>query len=101
MGTALIVGGLLAAASAGAQMYGSHQQSKASRKASRQQKEASDRAYQQQVSEMRRQNQQQANMDGILAQNTGADTPSTLLTGAGGISTDQMSLGKGSSLLGG
>ncbi len=95
---AIIAGSVLAA---GATVYSSHQQSKATRKAAQLQKEASDDALSQQQAEQNQANQRQADTESILEGNTTSDTQSTMLTGASGLSIDDLILGRGTTQLGG
>mgnify|MGYP007076748477 CR=1 FL=1 len=85
---AVIVGGAIAAASAAASVYSSNKQAKAQAAQQRQQQ--------------RRQEGQSADVGAILDQNANAGLSggSTLLTGAGGVKDNQMSLGGGGNLLG-
>lgn len=101
---AVIVGGAIAAASAAASVYSSNKQAKAqaaaSRKAEEQAKAKAQAAQQRQ--QQRRQEGQSADVGAILDQNANAGLSggSTLLTGAGGVKDNQMSLGGGGNLLG-
>lgn len=103
---AVIVGGAIAAASAAASVYSSNKQAKAqaaaSRKAEEQAKAQAAQQRQQQRQQQRRQEGQSADVGAILDQNANAGLSggSTLLTGAGGVKDNQMSLGGGGSLLG-
>lgn len=82
-------------------VYSSRVQAKATRNAANVQREASDNALKQQQTEFRQSNQNTADTESILDQNSGSDTGSTMLTGPGGISLDDLILGKGANLLGG
>lgn len=96
--------GLMAAATAataGATIYGAKKQSSATRQAAQLQKQASDDALRQQTQEMNRANQREADTESILEENTGNDTQSTMLTGPGGLSLDDLILGRGTQQLGG
>ena len=94
---AVISGALVTAGS----VYSSRVQAKATRRAANVQREASDNALKQQTTEFRQANQNTADTESILDQNAGSDTGSTMLTGPGGISLDDLILGKGANLLGG
>ena len=95
---AAVLGGALVAAGS---VYSSKVQAKATRYAANVQREASDKALKQQTTEFRQANQNTAGTESILDQNAGSDTGSTMLTGPGGISLDDLILGKGANLLGG
>lgn len=95
---AVIAGAVIAA---GATVYSSRQQAKATEKASKLQKEASDSALSQQQAEQNQLNQRQADTESILEGNTTSDTQSTMLTGANGLSIDDLILGRGTTQLGG
>ena len=86
---------------AGASIYSSNQQAKATKKAADMQAQESERQRKEQEQQFNRQNQNQVDVAGMLAGNTGAEMGTTLLTGAQGVSKDQLTLGKGSNLLGG
>ncbi len=99
---AVIVGGAIAAASAAASVYSSNKQAKAQAAASRKAEEQAKAQAAQQRQQQRRQEGQSADVGAILDQNANAGLSggSTLLTGAGGVKDNQMSLGGGGSLLG-
>lgn len=99
---AVIVGGAIAAASAAASVYSSNKQAKAQAAASRKAEEQAKAQAAQQRQQQRRQEGQSADVGSILDQNANAGLSggSTLLTGAGGVKDNQMSLGGGGSLLG-
>lgn len=99
---AVIVGGAIAAASAAASVYSSNKQAKAQAAASRKAEEQSKAQAAQQRQQQRRQEGQSADVGAILDQNANAGLSggSTLLTGAGGVKNNQMSLGGGGNLLG-
>ena len=86
---------------AGATMYSANQQKKATKKAADMQAQESQRQLKAQEQQFNRQNQNQVDIGGLLEGNAGGEMGTTLLTGAQGIARDQLSLGKGSSLLGG
>lgn len=86
---------------AGATMYSANQQKKATQRAADMQAKESERQRKEQEQQFNRQNQNQVDVGSILDGNVGGEMGSTLLTGAQGISRDQLSLGKGSNLLGG
>lgn len=96
-------GAAIAAAvvSAGIGLYTANRQQKAQNRANRLQREAQEKAELQQAQQMRQQNQQQADVSGLLEGNTAGDTSATMLTGASGVNPGSLSLGRGSSLLGG
>lgn len=85
----------------GASVYSANQQSKATKRAADMQAQESERQRKEQEQQFNRQNQNQVDVSGMLEGNTGAEMGTTLLTGAQGISKDQLTLGKGSNLLGG
>lgn len=91
----------VAAATIGTSVYSSNQQSKASKRAANMQREASEKQLRQQEQEFNRQNQNEVDTSALLEANSGSETGSTMLTGASGVANDLLSLGKGSSLLGG
>lgn len=99
---AVIVGGAIAAASAAASVYSSNKQAKAQAAASRKAEEQAKAQAAQQRQQQRRQEGQSADVGAILDQNdnAGLSGGSTLLTGAGGVKDNQMSLGGGGNLLG-
>ena len=90
----------LSAASAGVSAYQGNKQAKAQREAMRQAEEQARRADEQSRQAQRKQNAKQADVGGILAQNQNEmlSGGSTLLTGAGGVETDKLNLGKGNTL---
>lgn len=99
MGANLIIGGLLAAAAAGASVYSAEKQADAQRDAARQAEDQANKQAEAQRQETRRQNSQQADISGILQQNaTSAGAGSTLLTGAGGVNRTDLNLGQGNTL---
>lgn len=97
---AVIVGGAIAAASAAASVYSSNKQAKAQAAASRKAEEQAKAQAAQQRQQQRRQEGQSADVGAILDQNANAGLSggSTLLTGAGGVKDNQMSLGGGGKL---
>lgn len=99
---AVIVGGAIATASAAASVYSSNKQAKAQAAASRKAEEQAKAQAAQQRQQQRRQEGQSADVGAILDQNANAGLSggSTLLTGAGGVKDNQMSLGGGGNLLG-
>lgn len=99
---AVIIGGALAAASAAASVYSSRKQAKATAAASRKAEQQAQAQAAQQRQQQRRQEGNSANVGAILEQNAnpGLSGGSTLLTGAGGVKDNQMSLGGGGNLLG-
>lgn len=92
---------LATVAVAGATMYSANQQKKATKQAADMQAQESQRQLKEQQQQFNRQNQNQVDVSGMLEGNTGGEMGTTLLTGAQGISKDQLTLGKGSNLLGG
>lgn len=95
---AIVAGSVI---TAGASVYAANKQAKATNKAARLQKEASDQALSQQQQEQNQANQRQADTESILEGNTASDTQSTMLTGANGLSIDDLILGRGTTQLGG
>lgn len=97
IGAALIGAALVGA---GASMYSSNKQVKADRAASKQAERQQQKIAEQARQDERRQNQNQADVSGILQGNidTGLSGGSTLLTGAGGVSNNQLNLGAGNKL---
>ena len=90
-----------AAAGVGVNAYNANKQNKAQKKALALQQQESEVNRANQMAAMRKSNQQTADLDSILNANTGLDNGSTMLTGGTGVGGDQLSLGKGSKLLGG
>lgn len=89
------------ALTAGATVYSSKQQAKATKQASQLQKQASDDALRQQTQQMNQENQRVADTESLLEKNTGQDVQSTMLTGPNGLTLDDLILGRGTSMLGG
>ena len=100
-------GGAIAAAVAaaavgvGASIYSSNKQAKAQKRAADQQARISAQNRHDQQVAFNRENQKEVDTSGILDQNTGASNAPTLLTGVGGVDQKKLTLGGGSSLLGG
>lgn len=96
--TAAVVG--MAAMGAAASMYSANKQAKAQDRATRQAEENAKKQAEQSAQATRRQQQNQADVSGILSMNQdgGLSGGSTLLSGAGGVNKNQMSLGGGSTL---
>lgn len=94
--------GAIAAASAAASVYSGNKQAKAQNRAARQAEQQANEEATRQRQQQRRQEGQSADIGSILDQNSnsGLSGGSTLLTGAGGVKDNQMSLGGGGSLLG-
>ena len=92
--TAAIIG------AAAATMYSANKQAKAQDRATRQAEENAKKQAEQSAQATRRQQQNQADVSGILSMNqdSGLSGGSTLLSGAGGVNKNQMSLGGGSTL---
>lgn len=90
-----------AAITAGASMYSSHQQSKATKKAADQQAKSSAQQLNQQQQEFNKANQNEVDVSSILGANTEGDSSATMLTGASGIDRNKLNLGGSTSLLGG
>ncbi len=101
-GTTAAMWGMAAVAAAGAaaSTYSANKQAKAQDRATRQAEENAKKQSEQAAQTTRRQQQNQADVSGILAmnQNGGLSGGSTLLSGAGGVNKNQMSLGGGSTL---
>lgn len=95
----VILGGL-ALAGVGVSVYSSNKQAKAQESAAKRQEAAQREAAEDARESQRHQNQNTADVSGILQQNTDATLSggSTLLTGAGGVTNDQLNLGKGNKL---
>lgn len=83
-----------------ASMYSANKQAKAQDRATRQAEENAKKQAEQSAQATRRQQQNQADVSGILSMNqdSGLSGGSTLLSGAGGVNKNQMSLGGGSTL---
>lgn len=99
---AMYAAGAMAAASAAASVYSSNKQAKATAAASRKAEQQAQAQASQQRQQQRKQESNAANVGAILEQNANSALSggSTLLTGAGGVKDNQMSLGGGGSLLG-
>lgn len=95
----LVLGGL-ALATAGAGVYSASKTARAERGAAKQAERQQQKVAEQARQDERRQNQNQADVSGILQGNidTGLSGGSTLLTGAGGVSNNQLNLGAGNKL---
>lgn len=94
-----IVGSAVIAGSA--TIYGAKKQAAATRQAAKLQKQASDDALRQQQQEQNQLNQREVDQESLLEANTGSDTQATILTNPGGLTIDDLILGRGTSLLGG
>lgn len=94
-----IVGSAVIAGSA--TVYGAKKQAAATRQAAKLQKQASDDALRQQQQEQNQLNQREVDQESLLEANTGSDTQATILTNPGGLTIDDLILGRGTSLLGG
>ena len=94
-----IVGSAVLAGSA--TVYGAKKQAAATRQAAKLQKQASDDALRQQQQEQNQLNQREVDQESLLEANTGSDTQATILTNPGGLTIDDLILGRGTSLLGG
>lgn len=90
-----------AAVAAGTAIYSSHQQSKATKRAADQQAKSSAQQLKEQQVQFNKANQKEVDVDSILGDNSAVDGSSTMLTGPTGIERDKLTLGGGSSLLGG
>lgn len=100
-GAALAVGAAAAVAGVGASIYSSQKQAKAQRRAADQQAQiAAQNRHDQEVA-FNRENQKEVDTGALLDQNSGASNAPTLLTGVGGVDQKKLTLGGGSSLLGG
>ena len=84
-----------------ASIYGAKKQAAATRQAAKLQKQASDDALRQQQQEQNQLNQREVDQESLLEANTGSDTQATILTNPGGLTIDDLILGRGTSLLGG
>lgn len=94
-----IVGSAVIAGSAS--IYGAKKQAAATRQAAKLQKQASDDALRQQQQEQNQLNQREVDQESLLEANMGSDTQATILTNPGGLTIDDLILGRGTSLLGG
>lgn len=92
---------LAGAMATGASVYSVDQQRRATNRASDLQAQASRDALTQQQAEQNQANQRTADTESILEGNSQGDTQSTMLTGANGLTLDDLILGRGTSLLGG
>lgn len=101
MSGAAIVGAVTAAVAAGASMYSSHQQSKATKRAADEQAKASARQLQQQQQEFNKAHQNEVDISSVLENATNGDTNPSMLTGPAGVKKSELTLGGASSLLGG
>lgn len=92
--------GATTAAMVGMAVYSANKQAKAQDRATRQAEENAKKQAEQSAQATRRQQQNQADVSGILSMNqdSGLSGGSTLLSGAGGVNKNQMSLGGGSTL---
>ena len=90
-----------AATTASASVYGAKKQASATKQAAKLQKQASDDALRQQQQEQNQLNQREVDQESLLEANTGSDTQATILTNPGGLTIDDLILGRGTSLLGG
>mgnify|MGYP001779820876 CR=1 FL=1 len=97
LGAALIGAALIGGA---ASVYSSNQAARVDRSAAKQAERQQQKVAEQAREDQRRQNQNQADISGILQNNIDGSLSggSTLLTGAGGVSNDQLSLGAGNKL---
>lgn len=95
---AIMIAGAMAA---GASVYSADQQRRATNRASDLQAQASRDALTQQQAEQNQANQRTADTESILEGNSHGNTQSTMLTGANGLTLDDLILGRGTSLLGG
>lgn len=97
VGAALIGAALIGGA---ASAYSASQAARAERSAAKQAERQQQKVAEQARQDERKQNQNQADISGILQGNidTGLSGGSTLLTGAGGVSNNQLNLGAGNKL---
>lgn len=95
-----IIAGAIVGVSAAASMYSANKQARAQRAATEQAEQNQKKVAEQARQDQRRQNQNSADISGILQGNVdaGLSGGSTLLTGAGGVSNDQLQLGAGNKL---
>ena len=100
MGMELLVAGAIAAAGAAAGVYSANKQASAQREATQQAERNQKKVSEQARQDQRRQNANSADVSGILQGNIDSSLSggSTLLTGAGGGSTDRRNLGAGNKL---
>lgn len=98
--TALAIGLGATAVTAAASLYGSQKQAHAQKKAAAQAEKQNALTQQQAREDMRRQNAQEADLSSIYEQNldAGASGGSTMLTGAQGVGSSDLTLGKGNKL---
>lgn len=96
----MIIGGALAAAGAAASIYSANKQASAQNAASRRAERQAQQEAERQQQAQRRNDRNSADTSGILqaAQDAALSGGSTLLTGAGGVSNDQLNLGGGGAL---
>ncbi len=100
-GVAIGISAAAAVAGVAVSAHNASKQRQAQDKATKMQQHENEVNRANQMMQMRQQNQQSADLEGILAENTGADNGSTLLTGGTGVDRSQMNLGKQTQLLGG
>lgn len=100
MSGAVIAGVATAAAAAATSIYSANKQAKSQQAAMKQAEKQAEQTAAQQRQAMRRQEGKTADVGAILNQNANPSLSggSTLLTGAGGVKNDQMSLGSASTL---
>lgn len=100
MSGAAVVGAVTAAVAAGASMYSSHQQSKATKRAADQQAKASAQQLNQQQQEFNKAHQNEVDVSSILESATEGNASASMLTGAEGVDRNKLNLGGLPSLLG-
>ena len=100
-GVALGISAAAAVAGVAVSAHNANKQQKAADKAARLQQHENEVNRANQTMQMRQANHQQADLDGILAANTGADNGATMITGGLGVDKSKLNLGKGTTLLGG
>lgn len=99
MSGAVIAGVAIAATTAATSVYSANKQAKSQKAAMKQAEKQAEQTAEQQRQAMRRQEGKTADVGAILDQNANPSLGgSTLLTGAGGVKNDQMSLGSASTL---
>lgn len=91
----------VAAATITTSYYNSRQQAKAMRSQAKAQARAAEEAQQLQEQQFRAENQNEVDISGLQNRNPGGDTGAAMLTGASGVDPNDLTLGKGTTLLGG
>ncbi len=100
-GVAIGISAAAAVAGVAVSAHNANKQQKAQDRATRLQQKQAEQSQANTIMQMRQQNQQSADLEGILAENTGTDNGATMLTGGSGVDASQLNLGKQTKLLGG